>query len=230
MSRNYKEVPGNPSQVFRGSVPIPADLPNDNELGDVWSVEDIGSGIPGLYIWNGSAWTSVGTGAPVVNVFSTIQTDNGTYPVADSATDTLILTSSDGSIDITGDQSTDTANFTLPFTPEDVTNKVQNLSSPNATTYPSTDAVANAFAGIPGNSFETVSKNLKAYDYTLNYTLDTLTSIDYTVPSVGTITKTLNYTLGQLTSVVISGPTPSGITLTKTLNYTLGQLTSIAYT
>lgn len=81
-----------------------------------------------------------------------------------------------------------------------------------------------------GNSFETVSKNLKQYDYTLTYTSGVLGKIDYTIPSVGIITKTLNYTSGVLTSVVLSGSAPASISLTKTLTYSSGVLTSIAYT
>ena len=77
-------------------------------------------------------------------------------------------------------------------------------------------------------SFESVSKNLKSYIYTLNYTDGKLTSIVYTLPT-GTITKTLNYTGEKLTSIVLSGDTPSGITLTKNLNYTNNILTSINY-
>lgn len=46
------------------------------------------------------------------NSFTTIQPDFGTSPVADSATDTLTLTSSDSTITITGDSTTDTINFT----------------------------------------------------------------------------------------------------------------------
>lgn len=84
--------------------------------------------------------------------------------------------------------------------------------------------------GLIGNSFETVSKNLKQYDYSLNYSSGTLTSIVYTVPSLGTITKTLNYQSGLLTSVVLSGSTPNSISLTKTLTYSSGVLVSIAYT
>jgi hypothetical protein len=83
--------------------------------------------------------------------------------------------------------------------------------------------------GLTGISFETVSKNLKQYNYALNYTSGALTSIVYTIPTVGTITKTLNYTSGVLTSVVLSGSTPLGISLTKTLTYTSGVLTAVAY-
>jgi len=80
-----------------------------------------------------------------------------------------------------------------------------------------------------GNTFESVSKNLRQYNYALNYTSGVLTSIVYTVPTVGTITKTLNYTSGVLTSVVLSGSTPLSISLTKTLTYTSGVLTAVAY-
>ena len=77
--------------------------------------------------------------------------------------------------------------------------------------------------------YETVSKNLKSYSYALNYTSGDLISIDYTVPSIGTITKTLNYTSGQLTSVILSGATPISINLTKTLTYTGSSLTNVTY-
>lgn len=87
--------------------------------------------------------------------------------------------------------------------------------------------VAGSTGGL-GEEFETVSKNLKSYPYTLNYTAGVLTSIVYTLPS-GSITKTLNYTAGLLTSVVLSGDTPSGIDLTKTLSYTGSDLTGVVY-
>lgn len=82
--------------------------------------------------------------------------------------------------------------------------------------------------GSATESFETVSKNLKSWGGTLNYTGGVLTSIVYT-DGVDTITKTFNYTSGVLTSVVLSGDTPAGIDLTKTLGYTSGDLTSITY-
>lgn len=43
--------------------------------------------------------------------FSTIQPDSGTSPVADSASATLTLTSSDSSVSITGNSATDTVDF-----------------------------------------------------------------------------------------------------------------------
>tara|TARA_R110000744_G_scaffold94093_3_gene181659 strand:+ start:11352 stop:11780 length:429 start_codon:yes stop_codon:yes gene_type:complete len=86
--------------------------------------------------------------------------------------------------------------------------------------------------GIQGNSYqesyESVSKNIKSWSFTLNYISGSLNTITY-VNGANTITKTFNYTLGELTSIVLSGDTPSGIDLTKTLNYTTGNLTGVAY-
>jgi hypothetical protein len=92
-----------------------------------------------------------------------------------------------------------------------------------------TDAQLSALASI-GQYFETVSKNLKSFPYTLNYTTGVLTSIVYDLGGGNYITKTLNYTTGTLTSIVLSGTLPVDVTLvTKTLNYTTGVLTSITY-
>ena len=79
-----------------------------------------------------------------------------------------------------------------------------------------------------GETFESISKNLKSYPYTFNKTGDVLDSITYTLPT-GTITKTFNRTGTVLNTVVLSGDTPAGIDLTKKFNYTGGVLTSITY-
>ena len=78
-------------------------------------------------------------------------------------------------------------------------------------------------------TFETVSKNLKSYPYTLNYTNGNLTSIVYDLGDNSLIVKTLNYTNGILTSIVLSGDTPNNIELTKNLNYNNGKISSIVY-
>lgn len=83
-------------------------------------------------------------------------------------------------------------------------------------------------ADIP-STFETVSKNLKAYSAALNYTSGKLTTVVYNLGGGDFITKTLGYTGNKLTTVVLSGSTPFGITLTKTLNYTGNDLTSFSY-
>lgn len=95
---------------------------------------------------------------------------------------------------------------------------------------PTKNAIYDKIETISGGAetFETVSKNLKSYPATLNYTGSSLTSIEYDI-GTGTITKTLNYTGSSLTSIVLSGDTPGGIDLTKTLSYTSGNLTGIAY-
>lgn len=78
--------------------------------------------------------------------------------------------------------------------------------------------------------FETVSKNLKTYPYSLNYTVDKLTSIVYDIGGGDNITKTLNYSAELLTTIVLSGTLPSGIgATTKTLTYSGSQLSSITY-
>lgn len=83
--------------------------------------------------------------------------------------------------------------------------------------------------GASEQTFESVSKNLKTYPYTLIYTTGVLTSIEYNTGS-GVITKSFNYTGSDLTSVVLSGDIPAGLAeTTKTLSYTGGILTGIAY-
>lgn len=93
---------------------------------------------------------------------------------------------------------------------------------------PTKNAIYDKLETIPSASFETVSKNLKAWDYTLSYTGDSLTSITYTA-GAETIVKTLGYTGDQLTTITLSGDTPSGIELVKTLTYTGDSLTGVAY-
>jgi hypothetical protein len=82
--------------------------------------------------------------------------------------------------------------------------------------------------GSTEETFETVSKNLKSFNFTLAYNgANKLSTLTYS----NGIIKTLSYNgSGQLFTVVLSGATPSGISLTKTLTYTSGKLTGIAYT
>lgn len=88
-------------------------------------------------------------------------------------------------------------------------------------------AYLDALSSAP--SFETVSKNLTAKPYTLNYTAGILTTIVYDLGGGLFITKTLGYTGGVLTTITLSGDTPGGISLVKTLSYTGGVLTGVAY-
>ena len=84
-------------------------------------------------------------------------------------------------------------------------------------------------SGSLGEEFETVSKNLKSYPYTLTYGVDGIDTIVYDLGGGLSVTKNFNYTLSVLTSIVLSGDTPAGIELTKTLNYTGVDLTSVTY-
>lgn len=91
-----------------------------------------------------------------------------------------------------------------------------------------TDVAWRDALGALGPSFETVSKNLKAWDATFAYTLGRLTTITYTSGAL-TVVKTFGYTLDNLTSITLSGDTPSGIDLVKTLGYSVDVLVSVAY-
>ena len=84
-------------------------------------------------------------------------------------------------------------------------------------------------SSLLGEEFETVSKNLKSYPYTLTYAGGDLDTITYNLGGGLSIVKTFNYTLTVLTSIVLSGDTPLGISLTKTLVYTGDDLTSVSY-
>lgn len=86
--------------------------------------------------------------------------------------------------------------------------------------------------GVQGESwqeqFETVSKNLKSWNVSINYSSGDISSIVYT-DGISTITKTFNYTSGDLTSLVLSGDTPTGINLTKTFNYSGSDIVGWSY-
>lgn len=93
--------------------------------------------------------------------------------------------------------------------------------------------LASGFIGISidadaAATFETVSKNLRAWAAEFAYSVGILQTITYT-DSLGTVVKTFGYTGDQLTTLTLSGDTPSGIDLIKTLTYTGDELTSVAY-
>jgi hypothetical protein len=80
-------------------------------------------------------------------------------------------------------------------------------------------------------SFETVSKNLNSYPFTINYSGSQVSSVVYTVPD-GTITKSITYDVdNNVESVTLSGDLPSSITATtKTITYSGGKISSVDYT
>jgi hypothetical protein len=87
-----------------------------------------------------------------------------------------------------------------------------------------------AGAGTLSDTYESVNKNLKAYDAALAYHGNGfLNTITYSIPPSSSIVKTFNYTGSSLTSIVLSGSTPGGIDLTKTFGYSGDSLISVTY-
>jgi hypothetical protein len=78
-------------------------------------------------------------------------------------------------------------------------------------------------------SFETVSKNLNQYPYSLNYYSGTLTSVVYSISTGLNISKNLEYNnSGLLIKVSLSGNVPS-VSLNKNLLYSGSNLTGVYY-
>jgi len=85
---------------------------------------------------------------------------------------------------------------------------------------------------ITGNlgfaSYETITKNLNSYPYTINYSGTYISNIVYTVPG-GTITKTYSYGNSLISSVALTGSVLPHV-FTKNLVYTGNSVTSATYT
>lgn len=93
-----------------------------------------------------------------------------------------------------------------------------------------TDTVTLTINGFLEYSFEAISKNLKAYDYSIAYTGDLVDEITYDLGGGLSIVKSFSYNIDDTVStIVLSGDTPSGIELTKTFTYTSGKVTSVGY-
>jgi hypothetical protein len=110
---------------------------------------------------------------------------------------------------------------------------VKNSVSQTVEITPVVKSIVQAFpAGLKGdtgdlpNTFETISKNLAAVAFVINYDLNS--NISKLIYENGII-KTLSYTSGRLTQITLSGSTPSGINLIKTLFFTGDNLTSVTY-
>ena len=78
-------------------------------------------------------------------------------------------------------------------------------------------------------SFETISKNLNQYPYSLNYYSGVLTSVIYSLGTGLNISKNLEYNnSGLLVKVSLSGSVPS-VSLNKNLLYSGSSLTGVYY-
>ena len=92
-------------------------------------------------------------------------------------------------------------------------------------------AGATGATGVLPNTYESISKNINAYNYTINKDLDgIITSILYATGS-GSITKTYTYNgNGTISKIAITG-TAFASTYNKLFNYdALGSVSSIYYT
>jgi hypothetical protein len=78
-------------------------------------------------------------------------------------------------------------------------------------------------------TFESVSKNIKAYPFTYEQQDEYTAVLVYDLGAGQTITKTINSVDGLPVSIVLSGNTPSGIDLTKTILYNSGVFAGASY-
>lgn len=85
-------------------------IPSDGDL-----VEQLSDNKVYAYHAATATWVFIGGGTPFGFAFGIIQTPSGTFPTATSFSDTLTFTSSDGSITIIGNSTTDTVDFTSTF-------------------------------------------------------------------------------------------------------------------
>ena len=84
-------------------------------------------------------------------------------------------------------------------------------------------------SGGGAETFETVSKNLKAYPYEIAYSGGNVSTITYDLGGGLEIVKTFGYTSGDVTSITLSGNTPVSIDLVKTISYVDGNVDTVSY-
>lgn len=107
MSEQFVNIPNSGSPRWKSPVATLAALPaTGNVNGDVRVTLDTSD----VYEWNGSSWVLI-AGATAGAAFGVIQVPNGTNPVADIPHDTLTYTSTDSTITVTGNSTTDTVDF-----------------------------------------------------------------------------------------------------------------------
>lgn len=79
-------------------------------------------------------------------------------------------------------------------------------------------------------TFETIANNIRSFAYVINRSVEgVITSIVYTAPAEGIITKTFEYSAGVLISVELSGSALDGVVYKKTLTYDSGLVTGASY-
>ncbi len=94
----------------------------------------------------------------------------------------------------------------------------------------STTIITGGSTGLQ-ETFETISKNLKEYDYKLYYdTGSYLTGVRYTITPSAYVSKTLSYSAsGLLTQVTLTGSPVPSTSLSKLFFYSGSLLTGVSY-
>lgn len=117
------------------------------------------------------------------------------------------------------------------YTANGVSYKWDGVSWINNTSGPSGYTGSQGPMGDIPTTFETLANNIRSFPYVINRSLEgVITSVVYTTPAEGTITKSFSYIEGVLTTVTLSGPALDGVTYTKTLTYSSGVVTGASYT
>lgn len=209
------------------SVDTSLDLPANAREGQVSFVRATNS----FWIYDQGAWVNTAGGGGAGASFKTVQADSGTSPVATSPTDTLNLTSIDGSVITAGDASTDTIDFkvdptkgdlatalggkqnNLGYTPENQANKATNLTTPDNTKYPTTLAVSTELSGKQDSLSQ---DQIDQFDEDFDQMDKARTNKD------GSVYKTITWTdrtsgNTRKTSILSGGSTPTFTTRTVTI-------------
>lgn len=117
-------------------------------------------------IYNGTVWSNLSGAGSSSNSFETLSTPNGTSPVADSATDTLTITESNGMV-ITGNSTNDSIQFSTNATSLNTASTIISRDSDQAfditgIDFDTTDTITSAVGRVSWDSGEgTLSLGLK---------------------------------------------------------------------
>lgn len=141
------------------------------------------------------------------NTFSTIQPISGTSPVADSSTDTLTLSSSDSSIGISGNSSTDSLDFSVTSA-----NKPSRVTSDVTTT-------ADTAGDVTGLGFAIAASEVWCAEFHLKIGCNNTGGVKFaiTVPASATFMAT------------VQGSSTSPSSLTTSILATSGALSSSSF-
>jgi hypothetical protein len=84
-------------------------------------------------------------------------------------------------------------------------------------------------AGTFVTTFETLSKNLSAYPYSITRLGSTIDSVVFSTPGATSVTKKFKYTAGVLQSIAISGTLLGSTVYTKNLTYSGTSISGASY-